>query len=223
MPLSGRQERHKFTDSGGALLDVREHPTEVIERVVHSLAQRDSGLKLRLKGMLHVAKHVASTGQNERHGAQLTEDLVPFPHAGPLLGDWDAGEDLGQPLCSVRRQMHRHADGVDDPAEHHLERAPRAVALSQLLERHGLAAVRIVIGAERADDAVDSVQQDSPRPPPACPSLAETQEVVNKHINVLERPASPWQAGRLTSADSRATIYRTLRTSIPDAGALVPG
>ena len=90
--------------------------------------------------------------------------------------------------------MHRHADGVDDPAEHHLERAPRAVALSQLLERHGLSAVRIIVGAQRTDDAVNRVQQDSPRPSSARPSLAETQEVVNKHINVLKRPASPWQA-----------------------------
>ena len=78
--------------------------------------------------------------------------------------------------------MPRHTDGVNDPAEHHLEHAPQAAALPQLFERDGLSSVRVVVGAQRTDNAVDRMQQDPSRPPPARPPLSETQEAVHKHV-----------------------------------------
>ena len=74
---------------------VREHPTKVVQCVVHSLPQRHSRLQLRLEGVLHMAEHVARAGQSERHGAQFAEDLVPLTHTGPLLSYGDAGKDFG--------------------------------------------------------------------------------------------------------------------------------
>ena len=82
--------------------------------------------------------------------------------------------------------MHRHTDGVDDPTQHHLNCAPRAVPLPQLLERHRLSLVWVVVGAQGADDAVNCMQQDLSCPPPARPPLVETQEVVHKDVDVLE-------------------------------------
>ena len=63
------------------------------------------GLQLRLKGVLHVAEHVAGARQSEGHSAQLTKDLMSLLHAGPLLSHWNAGNDLSQPLYLVWRQV----------------------------------------------------------------------------------------------------------------------
>lgn len=128
---------------------------------MNTLGQRDAGTDLVGQCVLHLAEQVACARKGQRHGPKLVDNFVPLLNTSTLLGNWDAGKDLGQSRYAMWRQVNGHRLRVDDPSQNELDGGPRAITVPQLLEGDWLAAKRAVRRIEGAEDVVNGVQEDT--------------------------------------------------------------
>ena len=156
--LGGRGEGDELCNTSRAGCEVPSNPTKVVEGLVYALVEVHTGLAFWRDGILEAAKHVAGPRQGDCHGAQFTENGVPFLHAGALLGLWDAVKDLPQPVDSMWRQMDSHANGVHDPAEDKFDCVPAAVTLPELLQGDRFATEWGIICRQGTKDMINRVK-----------------------------------------------------------------
>ena len=84
--------------------------------------------------------------------------------------------------------MYCQIDGVNNPPQHCLDGAPRAVPLAKLLQQHGLLPVDVITVLQGPQHIVDGLEQD-PANSLAIPApLVESEEIIHKHVNVPQRP-----------------------------------
>ena len=85
MALSQRGEWDELSYASGAGGEILCNPSEVIEGLVDSLAEVNSGLALGRDRILEASKHIACSWEGDSHGPQFTEDGMPLLHAGAPL------------------------------------------------------------------------------------------------------------------------------------------
>lgn len=168
---------------------------------MHAFVESHTAADLTRQRALHRAEQVSGSRQGQSHRAKLSQDLVPLADARTLLVDWDAGEDLRKSIDPMLRQVYRHIDCVDYPTEHQLDGAPRAVALSQLLEGDWLSAVLVIPAIIRPEDVINCVEEEASDPTWVTPLprralLGQSDEVIHEYIGIPTLAAGPWPGGK---------------------------
>lgn len=111
------------------MLHIVEKVPKVIQRLVDPFIECNTAIQLLREGILHVTEQMPGSGESKGHRPKLAQNFVPLLFADTALRCRDAGENLREALKPPRRELDGHAGRVNDPAEHDLDGAPRAIAL----------------------------------------------------------------------------------------------
>ena len=76
---------------------------------------------------------------------------MPFLDSNSFLRWWDTGKDLGEALLAMLRKANGYCGGGDDPTKDELDRTPRVVTFSQLLDGNRLPSGRGIDGRQRTN------------------------------------------------------------------------
>jgi hypothetical protein len=103
-------------DSGWTLAEAASERLEVGELVVNSLRKLDSALVVHPKCFLEMGEHAGASRDSKGHAAKFTQELVPLLHSD-AAASLEQVEQRLDTFHSVRRQLDRASDGVNQPSE----------------------------------------------------------------------------------------------------------
>jgi hypothetical protein len=131
--ITGAQDggclRDDFAEVRGTLGEVRRDVTDVIERIMHSVRQRDAASVRVAEGFLEEAEHSAQAWHGQFHAPELSHDLVPLFRGRAALSPGKLGEDGVESGLSSGGELDGVLDGVHGPPKDVFPGGPLGVPL----------------------------------------------------------------------------------------------
>ena len=94
-------------------------------------------------------------------------------------------------------QGNRHCNRINYPTQYVTDGTPRAIALPKVFQGDWFAARGIVVLVEGTEDGVDRMQQGGSDSSLIGGALAQADEVVHEHVDILCWACKGWQ-GRIS-------------------------
>jgi hypothetical protein len=144
------------------------------------------------KGFLKQAEEATGSGNGHRHGAELSQGLVPFLFRNATLSWFYIGENFSKTIYTMVRESQGHCLGVNDPPKHEQTRGPTCVALSELLDRSGFLTILGIGCVQRTEDIVKGSEQNATYSQQSLTiTLSNAKKIVYEHFHASEL-ASIW-------------------------------
>jgi hypothetical protein len=200
-----RLNGNEFGDTCGAGRKVKVYLSEIGQDELELWGEAYAGGPgISAEGLLEETEKTAGARERNRHGAEFSQDAMPFLDGDTALRGRNAIEELEEASGAAGGEREGHVRGVDNPSQNFFDGVPRGVALAKFFNRNRFFPMGLS-GRQWAKNIVDRVKKDTPHVLAAGEgTLAGTNEIVDEDIKGCETWSPSW--GREVGVTDRRCV-----------------